>query len=182
MLARLSPLPGGAAPLAWEKKSICTSSRPRIRRQSLLVAKLLLQSHSTRSFDNREPITLAELSQFLGGAARVVSISNAEFDLDDGGHAVRPYPRRRAPATSSVLIWRSTHARDLREASVITTRALAVLLALIRVPMQKTRSANDVEPGIQSGPDRCASNLDHDRMRALAGFHGSTVRSRIRSS
>jgi hypothetical protein len=56
------------------------------------VAKLLRQSHSTRSFDNREPITLAELSQFLGAAARVVSISNAEFDLDGGGHAVRPYP------------------------------------------------------------------------------------------
>jgi len=56
------------------------------------VAKLLRQSHSTRSFDNQQPITLAELSQFLGGAARVVSISNAELDLDDGGHAVRPYP------------------------------------------------------------------------------------------
>ena len=54
------------------------------------VAKLLRQSHSTRSFDNQQPITLAELSQFLGGAARVVSISNAK--LDDGGHAVRPYP------------------------------------------------------------------------------------------
>jgi SagB-type dehydrogenase family enzyme len=56
------------------------------------VAKLLRQSHSTRSFDNRQPITLAELSQFLGGAARVVSISNAKSDLDDGGSAVRPYP------------------------------------------------------------------------------------------
>jgi SagB-type dehydrogenase family enzyme len=56
------------------------------------VAKLLRQSHSTRSFDNQQPITLAELSQFLSGAARVVSISNAELDLDDGGSAVRPYP------------------------------------------------------------------------------------------
>jgi SagB-type dehydrogenase family enzyme len=56
------------------------------------VAKLLRRSHSTRSFDNQEPITLAELSQFLGGGARVVSISNAGLDLDDGGSAVRPYP------------------------------------------------------------------------------------------
>ena len=56
------------------------------------VAKLLRERHSTRSFDDQRPITLAELSQFLNGTARVLSGSNTNFDLDDGGHAVRPYP------------------------------------------------------------------------------------------
>ncbi len=37
------------------------------------VAKLLRERHSTRSFDDRRPITLAELSQFLDGTARVLS-------------------------------------------------------------------------------------------------------------
>ena len=37
------------------------------------VAKLLRERHSTRDFDDRRPITLAELSQFLDGAARVQS-------------------------------------------------------------------------------------------------------------
>jgi SagB-type dehydrogenase family enzyme len=56
------------------------------------VAKLLHKRHSTRSFDDRRPITLAELSRFLDWTARVLSRSNATPDLDDGGHTVRPYP------------------------------------------------------------------------------------------
>ena len=56
------------------------------------VAKLLRERHSTRSFDDQRPITLAELSRFLDNTARVLSGSNSKFDLDDGGHAVRPYP------------------------------------------------------------------------------------------
>src|SRR5271166_3932458 len=56
------------------------------------VAKLLRKRHSTRNFDDRRPITLAELSQFLDGTARVLTRSNTKLDLDDGGHTVRPYP------------------------------------------------------------------------------------------
>jgi len=56
------------------------------------VAKLLRERHSTRSFDDQRPITLAELSLFLDGAARVLSRSNGKLDVDEGGHAVRPYP------------------------------------------------------------------------------------------
>jgi SagB-type dehydrogenase family enzyme len=56
------------------------------------VAKLLRERHSTRSFDDQRPITLAELSRFLDSTARVLSRSNSKLDLDDGGHAVRPYP------------------------------------------------------------------------------------------
>jgi len=56
------------------------------------IAKALRKRRSTRSFDDRRPITLAELSQFLDGTARVLSRSNATLELDDGGHTVRPYP------------------------------------------------------------------------------------------
>jgi SagB-type dehydrogenase family enzyme len=59
-------------------------------------AKLLRERHSTRSFDDRRPITLAELARFLDGAARVQS--ELKTTLDTGGdgpeltYTVRPYP------------------------------------------------------------------------------------------
>jgi SagB-type dehydrogenase family enzyme len=56
------------------------------------VAKLLRDRHSSRSFDDERPITLAELSQFLDGTTRVLSNSKTKADLDEGGHTVRPYP------------------------------------------------------------------------------------------
>jgi nitroreductase len=62
----------------------------------LPVAKLLRERHSTRSFDDRRPITLAELARFLDGAARVQSKWSSPLDLGDGapmvGYAARPYP------------------------------------------------------------------------------------------
>ncbi len=60
------------------------------------VAKLLRERHSTRSFDDRRPITLAELSRFLDGTARVLSRWKSSVDLGEGGpvvgYAARPYP------------------------------------------------------------------------------------------
>jgi SagB-type dehydrogenase family enzyme len=62
----------------------------------LPVAKLLRERHSTRSFDGRRPITLAELARFLDGAARVQSKWSSPLDLGDDapmvGYAARPYP------------------------------------------------------------------------------------------
>ena len=55
-------------------------------------ASLLRERHSLRSFDDAHPITLAELARFLEGAARVLSKPTDKHDLDDGGHAFRPYP------------------------------------------------------------------------------------------
>jgi SagB-type dehydrogenase family enzyme len=57
-------------------------------------AKLLRARHSTRGFDDRRPITLAELSRFLDGTARVQTrFSSSAYD---GGplvaYAPRPYP------------------------------------------------------------------------------------------
>jgi SagB-type dehydrogenase family enzyme len=60
------------------------------------LANLLRERHSTRDFDDRQPITLAELSQFLDGAARVQSKWKSRIDLGGGGpvvaYAARPYP------------------------------------------------------------------------------------------
>jgi SagB-type dehydrogenase family enzyme len=60
------------------------------------IAKLLRERHSTRTFDDRQPITLAELSRFLDGTARVQSRWTDKLDFGDDGpeveHAARPYP------------------------------------------------------------------------------------------
>ncbi len=60
------------------------------------IAKLLRERHSTRSFDDQRPITLAELARFLDNTARVLSSSRSRVDLGDGGplvaYTVRPYP------------------------------------------------------------------------------------------
>jgi SagB-type dehydrogenase family enzyme len=58
------------------------------------VATLLRERHSTRDFDDQQPITLAELSRFLDGSARIQS--KWKSDPGDGGpeveYAARPYP------------------------------------------------------------------------------------------
>jgi SagB-type dehydrogenase family enzyme len=63
---------------------------------SSVTAKLLRDRHSTRSFDDKRPITIAELARFLDSAARVLSMVSAA--PDHGGdsasdsYTVRPYP------------------------------------------------------------------------------------------
>jgi len=61
------------------------------------LAKLLRERHSTRSFDDRQPITLAELAWLLDASARVQSKFTSRVDLGDGeapvvAYATRPYP------------------------------------------------------------------------------------------
>jgi SagB-type dehydrogenase family enzyme len=81
--------PGKAIDL---RKAATTPSQP-----PSPIATLLRERHSTRDFDDRNPITLAELSRFLDGAARVQSKWKSTVDLDDGDgpeveYAARPYP------------------------------------------------------------------------------------------
>jgi SagB-type dehydrogenase family enzyme len=56
----------------------------------------LRERHSTRDFDDQQPITLPELARFLDGAARVQSKWKNRIDLGGGGpvvsYAPRPYP------------------------------------------------------------------------------------------
>lgn len=60
------------------------------------VATLLRRRHSTRSFDDKRPITLAELAQFLDGSARVLSQVTTPADPSAGipalAYTMRPYP------------------------------------------------------------------------------------------
>jgi SagB-type dehydrogenase family enzyme len=87
----ISPLPAVRPP--WPGKKIDLREFSAVSPEATSpFAKLLRERHSTRSFDDRRPITLAELSLFLDGAARVLSRSNGKLDLDDGGHVVRPFP------------------------------------------------------------------------------------------
>src|SRR5439155_17605323 len=58
--------------------------------------KLLGERHSVREFDDRHPITLAELAQFLERTARVKSKWSSKIDFDGEGpdfdYTTRPYP------------------------------------------------------------------------------------------
>ena len=60
------------------------------------VVKLLHERHSTRSFDDQRPITLAELSRVLYNTARVLSRWKSRVGSGDGGplveYVVKPYP------------------------------------------------------------------------------------------
>jgi SagB-type dehydrogenase family enzyme len=62
----------------------------------LPAAKLLRERHSTRTFDDQQPITLAELARFLDNTARVHSKWKSRLDLGDDApvvaYAARPYP------------------------------------------------------------------------------------------
>jgi SagB-type dehydrogenase family enzyme len=53
------------------------------------IARLLRERHSTRSFDDRRPITIAQLAEFLNGAARVLPQHSGASVSE---HAARPYP------------------------------------------------------------------------------------------
>jgi len=59
-------------------------------------ARLLHERHSTRDFDDRQPITLAELARLLDNTARIRAKWKDQADLGDGGpvveYAARPYP------------------------------------------------------------------------------------------
>jgi SagB-type dehydrogenase family enzyme len=91
----ISPLP--AVRPRWPGKKIDLRKFSAAHSQAISpVAKLLRDRHSTRSFDDQRPITLAELSLFLDGTARVLSRWKSRVDLGDAGpvveYAVRPYP------------------------------------------------------------------------------------------
>ena len=91
----ISPLP--AVRPRWPGKKIDLRKFSAAHSQAISpVAKLLRDRHSTRSFDDQRPVTLAELSLFLDGTARVLSRWKSRVDLGDAGpvveYAVRPYP------------------------------------------------------------------------------------------
>jgi len=124
----IPPLP--AARPSWPGKKIDLS--PFSTRRLSPVAKLLRERHSTRSFDDRRPITLAELAEFLDGTARVLSISDTKLDLDEGGHTVRPYPS--AGAAHELELYLTVNLCEGLERGFYHYDAGAHALCLIGVP------------------------------------------------
>ena len=94
--AGVMPSPPAIRP-RWPGKRIdLRKVAPARSRAVLPLAKLLRDRHSTRSFDDGTPITLAELSRFLDSTARVVSRWTSPVDLGAAAasvaYAARPYP------------------------------------------------------------------------------------------
>jgi SagB-type dehydrogenase family enzyme len=89
----IPPLPAVRLPWPGPKIGLCQFLDPRPEAMPP-AAKLLRERHSTRSFNDGHPVTLAELSQFLDGAARVCPRpAGAETSDDtDMPAAARPYP------------------------------------------------------------------------------------------
>jgi SagB-type dehydrogenase family enzyme len=91
----IPPLP--AVRPSWPGKKIDLREDLSVPMQALSpAAKLLRERHSTRDFDNQQPITLAELARFLNSTARVQSELKTTLDHGGGGpelsYTMRPYP------------------------------------------------------------------------------------------
>src|SRR5438874_7813523 len=86
----IPPLPAVRPPWPGKKISLGKFATPE---PASPFAKLLRERHSTRDFDDQNPVTLAELAQFLGTTARVLS----EWKSGTNGgpevaYSSRPYP------------------------------------------------------------------------------------------
>jgi SagB-type dehydrogenase family enzyme len=97
-LGGLYPHAGLIAPLpavrpSWPGKIV---HLPQVDRIASPFENLLNARHSTRDFDDRKPITLAELSTFLDSVARVRSKWSSQLEFADDGPDIeytgRPYP------------------------------------------------------------------------------------------
>nr|WP_249142146.1 SagB family peptide dehydrogenase [Bradyrhizobium diazoefficiens] len=88
----MPPLPAVRPP--WPGKTIALGKLAAPEPASPF-ARLLRERHSTREFDDRNPVTLAELAQFLGTTARVLSEWKGGRDVDgvpEVTYSSRPYP------------------------------------------------------------------------------------------
>ncbi|WP_249156675.1 SagB family peptide dehydrogenase [Bradyrhizobium sp. KB893862 SZCCT0404] len=91
--ASVVPPPPAVRP-RWPGNKIALRKFPSLEPHSLL-PKLLRERHSTRDFDDKHPITLDELAQFLDTTARVVSEWKSGPYFDGGPevtYSTRPYP------------------------------------------------------------------------------------------
>jgi SagB-type dehydrogenase family enzyme len=88
----IPPLPAVRPPWPGKKISLDKFATPE---PASPFAKLLRERHSTRDFDDQHPVTLAELAQFLGTTARVLSEWKSGADVDgvpEITYSSRPYP------------------------------------------------------------------------------------------
>ena len=94
-VGKIPPLP--AVRPRWPGKKIDLRKLSAATAQTVSpVVMTLRERHSIRSFDDRRPVTLDELAQFLDGTARVSSRWRHREDLGDArpviDYATRPYP------------------------------------------------------------------------------------------
>jgi SagB-type dehydrogenase family enzyme len=94
--AGLMPSPPAVRPRWPGEKIDLGKLSPASSETMMPVARLLRMRHSTRDFDDRNPITLAELACFLDGAARVQAKWRSKLDFGGDGpmvdYTARPYP------------------------------------------------------------------------------------------
>jgi SagB-type dehydrogenase family enzyme len=96
----ISPLPTLRPSWPGKKIDLCAALASQ-REAAPPIAKLLRESRSTRDFDDRNPITLAELSQFLDGAVRALPRPGSPEPI------ARPFPS--AGASSELECYLSVH-------------------------------------------------------------------------
>jgi SagB-type dehydrogenase family enzyme len=98
----------------WPGKAIDLRAHSRAPADVSPTARLLRERHSIRSYDDRRPITLAELALFLDGTARVLSTWESRIDLGDVrpmvAYATRPYPS--AGASYELELYLAVHRCD----------------------------------------------------------------------
>ncbi len=109
----IAPLP--AVRPRWPGKNIdLDKAAAAAPRRNSPVATLLRERHSSRSFDDQHPITLAELAQFLDGAARVLATVKDAAGPAEGvppdSHTARPYPS--AGASYALELYLTVNACD----------------------------------------------------------------------
>ncbi len=97
----ISPAPAMRPSWPGEKIDLCAPPASR-REAPPPIAKLLRESRSTREYDDRHPITLAELACFLDGAARALPRPGSPEPV------ARPFPS--AGASSELELYLSVHA------------------------------------------------------------------------
>jgi SagB-type dehydrogenase family enzyme len=90
-IGQIAPLP--AVRPAWTGKTVKLEASDEIASP---LEELLHGRHSARDFDDQKPITLAELSLFLNGVARVRARWSSPLEFTDDGpdieYTARPYP------------------------------------------------------------------------------------------
>jgi SagB-type dehydrogenase family enzyme len=96
----ISPLPTLRPSWPGKKIDLCATLASQ-REAAPPIAKLLRESRSTRDFDDRNPITLAELSRFLDGAVRALPRPGSPEPI------ARPFPS--AGASSELECYLSVH-------------------------------------------------------------------------
>ena len=170
MRAPRAPLP--AVRPSWPGKKIDLRKLSATRAEpSSPVAKLLRERHSTRTFDDERPITLAELSRFLEGTARVLATSSSSIDLGEDApvvaYAARPYPSAGAAYELELYLDRRQMRRPCPR--ILPLRCRRSFPGRDRCPRAGVRSAANGRRTCNGGV-RSAANPDHDRRALWPGF------------